>query len=363
MAKAQWLATEEKSSRPELPEAGSKSGVSLGALLFRLRALIVLFALVAAFAVMSSAFLTTGNLTILVKHAAINAILAVGMTFVILSGGIDLSVGSVAGLAGMIAGGLIHSGLVLRPFGVVVYLQVWLVVAVALLAGAMVGAANGLLVSKLRVAPFIATLGTLYAARGAAMLLSGGATFPNLTGKPELGNTGFPALGSGSFLAIPTSIWLMLGFAAAGAFLAARTPFGRQVYAVGGNERAAELSGVRVRRIKFFVYVISSFCAAMVGLIIASQLVAAHPATGETFELNAIAAVVLGGTSLMGGRGGVGGTIIGAFVIGVLADGLVLMGVSEFWQMVIKGLVIVLAVVLDQMQQQYARRAAAHKLG
>jgi erythritol transport system permease protein len=351
-------ATKRNSRQPGLPQSSAGSGRSFGSLLFQMRALIVLFVLVAAFAVMSPAFLTTGNLTILVKHVAINAILAVGMTFVILSGGIDLSVGSIAGLAGMIAGGLIHNGLVLRPFGIVVYFQVWLVVAFALLAGSLVGAANGLLVSKLRVAPFIATLGTLYAARGAAMLMSGGATFPNLTGKPDLGNTGFPAIGSGSLLAIPVSIWLMLGFAAVGAVLAARTPFGRQVYAVGGNERAAELSGVRVRRIKFFVYVISGFCAAMAGLIIASQLVAAHPATGETFELNAIAAVVLGGTSLMGGRGGVGGTIIGAFVIGVLADGLVLMGVSEFWQMVIKGLVIVLAVVLDQMQQQYTRRAA-----
>ena len=322
----------------------------ISAQLFRLRALIVLIALGAAFAAMSPAFLTGGNLTILVKHVAINAILAVGMTFVILSGGIDLSVGSVAGLAGIVAGGLIHSGLVLRSFGVVVYLHTWLVVAVALLAGALVGAANGLLVTMLRVAPFIATLGSLYVARGAALLISGGATFPNLTGRPDLGNTGFLALGSGL-----APIWLMLSFAGAGLLVAERTPFGRRVYAVGGNERAAELSGVRVARIKFAVYVISGLCAAMVGLIIAAQLAAAHPATGETFELNAIAAVVLGGTSLMGGRGSIGGTIIGAFVIGVLADGLILLGVSEFWQIVIKGLVIVLAVILDQMQQRFTR--------
>ncbi|MCC7175688.1 MAG: ABC transporter permease [Bryobacterales bacterium] len=329
------------------------------ALLFRLRALIVLFALAAVFAWMSPAFLTAGNLTILVKHVAINAILAVGMTFVILSGGIDLSVGSVAGLAGIIAGGLLHSGLVLRPAGVVVYFHSWLVVVLALLAGALVGAANGLLVAQLRVAPFIATLGSLYAARGAALLISNGATFPNLAGRPELGNTGFLSLGAGAFLGLPVPIWLMLAFATAGAFLAGRTPFGRRVYAVGGNERAAVLSGVRVKQVKFAVYVISGFCAAMVGLIIAAQLASAHPATGETFELNAIAAVVLGGTSLMGGRGSIGGTIIGAFVIGVLADGLILLGVSEFWQIVIKGLVIIAAVILDQMQQQYTRRMAA----
>ncbi len=335
------------------------SGGCLAAFLFRLRALIVLFALVGVFAWIAPAFLTTGNLTILVKHVAINAILAVGMTFVILSGGIDLSVGSVVGLAGIVAGGLIHTGLVLPAAGVVVYFHTWLVVVLGLLAGVLVGAINGVLVAQFRVAPFIATLGTLYVARGAALLISNGATFPNLGGKPELGNTGFLWLGSGTFLGLPVPIWLMLGFFAAGALLAERTPFGRRVYAVGGNERAAELSGVRVKRIQFAVYVISGVCAAMVGLIIAAQLAAAHPATGETFELNAIAAVVLGGTSLMGGRGSIGGTIIGAFVIGVLADGLILMGVSEFWQIVIKGLVIVLAVILDQMQQQYTRRAAA----
>ena len=133
--------------------------------------------------------------------------------------------------------------------------------------------------------------------------------------------------------------------------MATRTPFGRRVYAIGGNERAALLSGVRVRRVKVGVYVISGFCAGLVGLVIASQIGAAHPATGETFELNAIAAVVLGGTSLMGGRGTIGGTLIGAFVIGVLADGLVLLGISEFWQVLIKGLVIVLAVILDQFQK------------
>jgi erythritol transport system permease protein len=332
---------------------------SAAALLFRLRALIVLATLIAAFALLSPAFLTAGNLTILVKHVAINAILAIGMTFVILSGGIDLSVGSVAGLAGIIAGGLIHHGLVLRGLGLVVYPQAWLAVVVALVAGALVGVVNGVLISRLRVAPFIATLGTLYVARGAALLISGGATFPNLAGRSDLGNTGFLSVGSGTALGIPAPIWLMLAFAAVGVLVAERTPFGRRVYAVGGNERAAELSGVRVSQIKFAVYVISGICAAMVGLIIAAQLGAAHPATGETFELNAIAAVVLGGTSLMGGRGSVGGTIIGAFVIGVLADGLILLGVSEFWQIVIKGLVIVLAVILDQMQQQYMRRAAA----
>jgi len=333
------------------PQGGQASAPRL-AWLVRLRALVALVLLVAAFSVLTPGFLTTGNLAILIKHVAINAILAIGMTFVILSGGIDLSVGSVAGLAGMIAGGLISQGLVLRPIGQVVYFNAWLVVVIALLGGMAAGALNGLLVARFRVPPFIGTLGVLYVARGAALLISGGATFPSLGGRTDLGNTGFTWIGTSAFLGLPMPIWIMAAAGAVAMFIATWTRFGRHVYAVGGNERAALLSGVRVNRVKFAVYIISGFCAALVGVIIASQLAAAHPATGETFELNAIAAVVLGGTSLMGGRGTIGGTLVGAFVIGVLADGLVLMGVSEFWQMVVKGMVIVLAVIVDQIQKR-----------
>jgi erythritol transport system permease protein len=324
----------------------------LAGLLIRLRALIALVVLVVVFSALSSEFLTSGNLSILVKHVAINAILATGMTFVILSGGIDLSVGAIAGLCGMVAGYLLSRGLTLPAAAGTLYFHAWLVVVIALAAGMLLGGINGWLVARLRVAPFIATLGMLYIARGAAMLMSAGGTFPNLGGTPALGNTGFPWIGTGAVLGVPVPIWLMATLAAAGTFVALRTPFGRQVYALGGNERAALLAGVQVKRVKLGVYVVSGFCAALVGVIVAAQLGASHPATGETFELNAIAAVVLGGTSLMGGRGTIGGTLVGAFVIGVLADGLVLLGVSEFWQMVIKGLVIVLAVILDQFQQR-----------
>src|ERR1700753_1536048 len=154
----------------------------------------------------------------------------------------------------------------------------------------------------------------------------------------------------------------MVLFAAVAAFIAGKTPFGRQVYAVGGNERAAELSGIYVNRIKMGVYMICGLCAAMTGLITASQLVAAHPAAGESFELNAIAAVVLGGTSLAGGRGSITGSLIGACVIGVLADGLVMLGISEFWQIAIKGAVIVLAVALDQFQLRLQTRLLPYLL-
>jgi erythritol transport system permease protein len=318
----------------------------------RLRAFIALALVTLVFSVLSPEFLTAGNLSILVKHVAINAILAIGMTFVILAGGIDLSVGSVVGLCGMVAGLLLSRGLILTHFGIVVYPHAWFVISLALLTGMAIGALNGWIVARLKVAPFIATLGSMYVARGAALLVSDGGTFPNLAGQAALGNTGFPWIGTANVAALPVPVALMALLSAVAIFVAARTPFGRHVYAVGGNERAALLSGIRVRQVRLRVYVISGFCAALVGLIIAAQLGAAHPATGTTFELNAIAAVVLGGTSLMGGRGTVGGTLIGAFVIGVLADGLVLLGVSEFWQMVVKGLVIVLAVILDQFQKR-----------
>src|SRR5215471_5262683 len=321
-------------------------------LVMRLRAVIALIALTIVFAALSPEFLTAANMTILVKHVAINAILAIGMTFVILSGGIDLSVGSIAGLAGMIAGALISKGIVFSSAGVVFYPHASLAIVTAVAAGMAIGAFNGLLVSRLSVAPFIATLGALYVARGSALLLSGGATYPNLTGDPSIGNTGFTWIGAGTLAGIPVPIWLMAAVAAAAIVVSTRTPFGRQVYAIGGNERAALLAGVRVRTVKVRVYMMSGACAALVGVLIAAELGAAHPATGETFELNAIAAVVLGGTSLMGGRGSITGTLIGAFVIGVLADGLVLLGVSEFWQMIVKGSVIVVAVILDQFQRR-----------
>jgi erythritol transport system permease protein len=321
-------------------------------LLLRTRAFIALGVVTFVFSLLSPEFLTTGNLSILVKHVAINAVLAIGMTFVILSGGIDLSVGSIVGFSGMVAGLLLSRGLVVAPLDSVIYPHAWFVIALALLSGMVIGAINGWVISRLGVAPFIATLGSMYVTRGAALLMSEGATFPNLGGDASLGNTGFPWIGTANIAGLPVSVPIMVVVAGAAMFLGSRTPFGRHVYAVGGNERAATLSGVRVAQVRLRVYVMSGFCAALVGVIIAAQLGAAHPATGSTFELNAIAAVVLGGTSLMGGRGTVGGTLIGAFVIGVLADGLVLLGVSEFWQMVVKGLVIVLAVILDQFQKR-----------
>ena len=330
------------------------SGVRIVLLVFKARAIVVLFALLALFSWMAPAFLTANNLQILTKHVAIAAILAIGMTFVVLTGGIDLSVGSVAGLAGMLVGYLLTQGIEFG--GSRHFLPVALCVLISIAISLFVGLLNGWLVSRAGVAPFIATLGTLYVARGAALLISNGKTFPNLAGHSARGNTGFPSLGQTFFLGLPMPVWIMLVLFGFAVLIARKTPLGRHIYAVGGNERAARLAGIRVPGVKLFTYVAASLCAALVGLIIASQLEAAHPATGESFELNAIAAVVLGGTSLMGGRGSVTGSLLGACVIGVLSDGLVMLGVSEFWQMVIKGSVIVLAVAIDQLQMRVQAR-------
>ena len=326
--------------------------------LLRGRAFIALILVFVVFTLLTPQFLTTGNIVIMSKHVAINALLAIGMTFVILTGGIDLSVGSIVGMIAMIAGGLINEGINLPQLGVIIYPHTWMIVLISLALGTLMGAISGYIITRFNVAPFIATLGMLYVARGIAGLRNNGYTFPNLIGRPEYGNTGFEILGAGNFLGVNYSIWLMGIFTLVAFIMTTRIPFGRHVYAIGGNERAAELSGVRISLTKTIVYSISGFCSALVGLIIASQLVAAHPATGDSFELNAIAAVVLGGTSLAGGRGSMGGTLIGAFVIGVLGDGLVMMGVSSFWQKVVKGSVIVLAVIIDQVQARMQERIA-----
>jgi erythritol transport system permease protein len=337
---------------------GVPRGHALALLVMSMRTLIALAVVFAFFGATAPNFLNAGTLVIVAKHVAIYAILGIGMTFVILTAGIDLSVGSIVGVAGMVAGALLTNGIHFAWFGFTIYPSAIETMTIALLVGAGIGLFNGLLITQLSVAPFIATLGTLYIARGAALLISDGRTFPNLVGSADLGNAGFPLLGAGTLLGIPLSIYAMAVFALVAAYVSARTPFGRHVYAVGGNERAAALSGVRVGRVKIVAYMISGFCAAFGGLIIASELVASHPAAGETFELNAIAAAVLGGTSLAGGRGTIWGTVLGAFVIGVLSDGLVMQGVSSFWQMVIKGLVIIAAVVLDQVQQRMHHRLA-----
>jgi erythritol transport system permease protein len=326
-------------------------------LLLRLRTFVALILVLAYFSYAAPNFLSTANAVIVSKHVALNALLAIGMTFVIITGGIDLSVGSIVGLCAMVTGWLVLNGVDLGV-GYTVWFNTVEIVGIVTLVGVLVGVANGVLITRLGVAPFIATLGTLYIARGAALLSSGGRTFPNLTGSADYGTAGFPFIGTGTILGLPVIIWILIVVGLLAHYISRRTTLGRHIYAVGGNERGAALSGVKVDRIKMFVYMFSGLCAAIVGIVVASQLQASHPATGETFELNAIAAAVLGGTSMSGGRGRIGGTIIGAFVIGILSDGLIMMGVSSFWQTVIKGVVIIAAVVIDQAQSKLQSRVA-----
>jgi erythritol transport system permease protein len=354
--------TVETDAAPSAPPPETKPGRSMSAgqvalWLLRGRTLIVLILLIIVFSLISSDYLTQSNLLSMTKHVSVNAILAIGVTFVILTGGIDLSVGSIAGFASMVAGFLLYKGVPF--FGGTVWFSTIAVIVLSIGVGAGVGAINGLVITRFRVAPFIATLGMLYIARGFAQIISNGGTFPDLAGTEARGNTGFHVLGVDSWLGIPVSVWIMIVVAAVAIVVTTRTPFGRRVYAVGGNDRAAVLSGIRVTRITITVYVISGACAALAGLLLTSELGAAYPDTASTYELNAIAAAVLGGTALAGGRGTIVGTIMGAFVIGFLSDGLVLIGVSTFWQSVVKGAVIIFAVITEQAQQRLQSALAA----
>ncbi|MBB3458476.1 erythritol transport system permease protein [Rhizobium sp. BK313] len=332
---------------------GQKRNTNLIRLILEGRAFFALIVIIAVFSFLSPYYFTLNNFLIMASHVAIFGILAIGMLLVILNGGIDLSVGSTLGLAGCIAGFLMQ-GVTLSSFGVILYPPVWAVVVITCALGAVVGAVNGILIAYLRVPAFVASLGVLYVARGVALLMTNGLTYNNLGGRPELGNTGFDWLGFNRLAGIPIGVIVLAALAIICGIVLSRTAFGRWLYASGGNERAADLSGVPVKRVKIIVYVLSGVCAAIAGLVLSSQLTSAGPTAGTTYELTAIAAVVIGGAALTGGRGTVRGTMLGAFVIGFLSDGLVIIGVSAYWQTVFTGAVIVLAVLMNSIQ--YGRR-------
>jgi erythritol transport system permease protein len=333
----------------------AKAGVSVIGLLLEGRAFFALIAIIAVFSFLSPYYFTLSNFLVMSSHVAIFGLLAVGMLLVILNGGIDLSVGSTLGLSGVIAGFLMQ-GVTLDAFGVILYPPVWVVVILTCALGAFVGAINGVLIAYFKVPAFVATLGVLYVARGVALLMTNGLTYNNLAGRPELGNTGFDWLGFNRLYGVPIGVIVLAVVAVLVGLMLNRTAFGRWLYASGGNERAAELSGVPVKRVKIAVYVMSGVCAAIAGLVLSSQLTSAGPTAGVTYELTAIAAVVIGGAALTGGRGTMLGTMLGAFVIGFLSDGLVIIGVSSYWQTVFTGAVIVLAVLLNSIQYGGAKR-------
>ncbi|WP_420812288.1 ABC transporter permease subunit [Planococcus maitriensis] len=277
-------------------------------------------------------FLSMSNILNVLRQVSINALIAFGMTFVILTGGIDLSVGSILALTGAVTAGMMASGI--DPI---------LAMLLGLFLGAVLGAINGVIIAKGKVAPFIATLATMTIYRGLTLVYT--------EGRPVSGlgdSMAFQMLGKGYFLGIPVPVVTMIVSFGILYFILKKTTFGRRVYAVGGNEEASVLSGINADRIKIYVYSLVGALAALASLILTSRLNSAQPTAGNMFELDAIAAVVLGGTSLTGGRGWIVGTLIGALIIGVLNNGLNLIGVSSFFQQVVKGAVILLAVLLDR---------------
>ena len=293
-------------------------------------------------------FVTPENIANVSRQIAINTILAVGLTFVIITAGIDLSVGSVLALAGVISMTILRDGFSIGPLGLIPQLPILLAIPVsAVIAGAVgagCGTFNGLVVAKFRIAPFVATLAMMTIARGLAYVYTDGRPVSPLPA--EVGGFGASDV---PFLQIPSMVLIALLVVAVGHVILSRTQFGRHVYSIGGNEEAARLSGINVGQVKLKVYALCGMLAGLSGMLLAARLASGDPKSGIMFELNAIAAVVLGGTSLMGGRGTVIGTLLGALVIGALDNGLILLNVSAFYQMVAKGFVILAAVILDTL--------------
>ncbi|HOY56797.1 MAG TPA: ABC transporter permease [Verrucomicrobiota bacterium] len=276
-------------------------------------------------------FLTVSNLINVIRQIAINGILAVGVTYVLLTGGVDLSLGSLVALSGVAAACWAHP----TEFPVVVP------VLIGVLAGALCGAANGAVITWGRVAPFIVTLGMMTVARGLALVISGGKPVSNLS-------RAFTTLGSADVLGIPVPALILAAVALASHLCLRHLRVGRYVYAVGGNELAARASGINVAGVKLFAYTVCGACAGLAGVVLASRITTGQPNAGLAYELDAIAAVVIGGTSLSGGVGGVGGTLLGALLMGVINNGLDLLNVSSYYQQIVKGLIIVGAVWLDK---------------
>lgn len=301
----------------------------------RLSVLGILLLICVVFALGSSDFLTVSNLLNVALQTSIIAIIAIGMTFVILTAGIDLSVGSLMALCGALAAGIaVRQGM-----------DTYLSISIALGAGLFLGVINGLMIVKGSIPPFVATLSMLAIARGLTLVYTEGRPIAGL-------NERFIYWGTGQVLGIPIPVIIMIVIAVVAHIITRYTPFGLHVYSTGGNEETTRLAGISPDRIKLAVYMISGFLAALGGILLTARLWSAQPNAAVGWELDAIAAPVLGGTSLFGGVGSIGGTVIGAFIIGVLSNGLNLMGVPSYYQQVIKGLVLILAVAVDLINKR-----------
>lgn len=309
----------------------------------RFQSLLVLALMIISMSLLSDRFLTSANGWNIARQISVNVCLSIGMTMVILTGGIDLSVGSILALAGAIAGGLIKTPLPIPGLGIQLEFTVFGGIIAGLAVGMLLGWINGQMVTRVKIPPFVATLGMLSIARGLTMLWTKG--FP-ITG---LGST-FALIGTANFWGAPVPVWIAGVLVVTFIIVTNKTRFGRYMFAVGGNEQAARLSGLNVDRTKLWIYTLAGGLSAVAGLIVTSRLDSAQPNAGTGYELDSIAAVVIGGTSLSGGRGSVWGTVIGCLIIGVLNSGLVLLDVSPFWQQVVKGVVILLAVSIDRLK-------------
>jgi ribose/xylose/arabinose/galactoside ABC-type transport system permease subunit len=310
----------------------ASNNLQKAAALFSKYGIFFAFVLLAAMlAVTSPPFRTLSNIENILQQISVNGIMAVGMTLVIITAGIDLSVGSVLALSAVVAASFAHPGehVLIVP------------VALGVLVGLACGAANGILIAKKKLAPFIVTLGMMTVARGAALVYTSGRPVINLS-------DGYNEIGGGAIGDIPFPAMIFFAVILLGIFILHFTRFGRYVYAVGGNELAAKVSGVNTDGVLIGVYALTGALAGLAGIVLSSRIMSGPPATGAGYELDAIAAVVIGGTSLSGGVGSIAGTIVGVLIIGVMNNGLDLLNVSSYWQQIVKGLIIVLAVLLDK---------------
>jgi len=307
----------------------------------RFQSVIALLVLCIVLGLLTDKFFTTANGLNVLRQVAVNACIATGMTLIVLTAGIDLSVGSVLALCGAITAGLLKNGLQFASLDLYVGFTIAGAIIAGVIVGGLLGLFNGFTITSFKVPPFVATLAMLTIARGFTMLYTAGHPISNLGDQ-------FAYIGTGSLSGIPVPVWIAAAVVLLAVFITQKTKLGRYIYAIGGNETAAKLSGIRINRVKLIVYSMGAAFAAIGGIIVTSRLDSAQPNAGISYELDAIAAVVIGGTSLSGGKGSVWGTVIGAVIIGVLNNGLVLLNVSPFWQQVVKGAVILLAVIIDK---------------
>ncbi|GAB3525602.1 ABC transporter permease [Emticicia fontis] len=314
-------------------------------LLKKSQSLIALFVLCLVISLLSDKFLTANNLWNVLRQISVNVCISVGMTLVVLTAGIDLSIGSVLAFTSAVCAGLLKNGIAIESFDLFIGFTTLGGILAALLIGLLIGIFNGWVITRFSLPPFVVTLAMLTIARGATMLYTEGMPISSL-GKS------FEFIGSGWLIGIPVPVWISLVVVLVVVFISKKTTFGRYIYAIGGNEKAAFLSGININNVKLAVYGIAGMMAAVGGILVSSRLNSAQPNAGTSYELDSIAAVVIGGTSLSGGIGSVTGTVIGATIIGVLHNGLILLNVSPFWQQVVKGLVILLAVIIDQKSKK-----------